>query len=78
MAELIARLTSNPAGLFGLPGGRIGVGEVADLIIVDEDQHWICAAEKFISKGKNTPFRGWDFTGSVTHTLVDGEVIYEA
>ena len=78
MAELIARLTSNPASLFGLPGGRIGVGEVADLIIVDEDQHWICAAEKFISKGKNTPFRGWDFTGCVTHTLVDGEVIYEA
>ena len=78
LGELIARLTLNPAAILGLPGGRIGVGEVADLIIVDPDSHWVCDPASFISKGKNTPFAGWDFNGSVTHTLVDGEVIYEA
>ena len=78
LGPLMAKLTSNPATIFGLPGGKIGVGEVADLIIVDPDSHWECDPARFVSKGKNTPFRGWDFDGSVTHTLIDGKVIYEA
>ena len=78
IGELIARLTSNPATIFGLPGGKIGVGEVADLIIVDLETHWICEPDKFISKGKNSPFGGWDFNGSVTHTLIDGKVVYQS
>jgi dihydroorotase len=78
MSELMAKLTLNPATILGLPGGKIGVGEVADLIIVDTEDHWICEPANFISKGKNTPFRGWDFHGRVTHTLIDGKVIYQA
>ncbi|MCG6889638.1 MAG: dihydroorotase [Gammaproteobacteria bacterium] len=78
LGDLIARLTLNPADIFGLPGGKIGVGEVADLIIVDPDSQWICDPDRFISKGKNSPFGGWDFHGSVTHTLIDGKVIYQA
>jgi dihydroorotase len=77
LGALIATLTSNPATLLGLPGGKIGVGEVADLIIVDPDCHWICDPARFVSKGKNTPFGGWDFQGSVTHTLIDGKIIYQ-
>jgi dihydroorotase len=78
LADLIARLTLSPATILGLPGGKIEPGEVADLIIVDPDPHWICSATNFISKGKNTPFEGWDFRGRVTHTLVDGNVVFKA
>jgi dihydroorotase len=78
LAELIARLTQNPAKIFGLPGGSLGAGEIADLIIVDPGTHWICKSENFVSKGKNTPFEGWDFNGSVTHTIIDGELVYES
>jgi dihydroorotase len=78
ISALISRLTANPATIFGLPGGKIAVGEIADLIVVDPDTHWICNSANFISKGKNTPFEGWDFNGSVTHTIIDGEVVYEA
>jgi len=78
LAELIARLTRNPATIFGLSGGRIATGEIADLIVVDPETHWICKAEDFISKGKNTPFEGWDFNASVTHTVIGGEIVYEA
>ena len=78
LPDLIARLTMNPASIFGLPGGKVGVGEVADLIIVDPDSHWICDAASFVSKGKNTAFQGWDFHGSVTHTLIDGRIVYES
>ena len=78
LPEVVANLTLNPALILGLPGGRIGIDEVADLIIVNPESHWICSASKFISKGKNTAFEGWDFNGSVTHTLVDGAVVYTA
>lgn len=78
VGELIARLTLNPATIMGLPGGKIELGEVADLIIVDRDSHRICSADDFISKGKNTAFEGWDFNGSVTCTLIDGCIVYEA
>ncbi|MCP4285031.1 MAG: amidohydrolase family protein, partial [Gammaproteobacteria bacterium] len=78
LAEMIARLTLNPATILGLPGGKIELGEVADLIIVDPETHWICQAQNFVSEGKNTAFEGWDFQGSVTHTLVAGEIVYQA
>ena len=78
MAELIATLTLNPATILGLPGGKLGVGEVADLVIVDTDAHWICDPQAFVSKGRNSPFGGWDFSGRVTHTLIEGKVVYQA
>ena len=78
LVDLVARLTLNPATILGLPGGKIGIGEIADLIIVDPESHWICRATNLISKGKNTAFEGWDFRGRVTHTLVDGKVVYLA
>lgn len=78
LPEIVAKITLNPASIMGLPGGRIGVGEAADLVLVDPDSHWICRAEDFVSKGRNTAFEGWDFHGSVTHTIVGGNVVYQA
>ena len=77
LPELIAKLTLNPARVMGLGGGRMQLGEPADLVIIDPDAHWVCHAQDFVSKGKHTAFEGWDFTGQVTHTLIDGEVVYE-
>ena len=77
LADLIAKLTRNPATMLGLGGGRIETGEIADLIIVDADAHWLCKSADFVSKGKNTAFEGWDFRGRVSHTLVDGEIVYQ-
>jgi len=77
LAELISKLTINPAKILGLEGGRIEIGEPADLIIVDPGIHWICRGTEFISKGKNTAFEGWDLQGQVNYTLVDGKVVYQ-
>ena len=29
-----------------------------------------------LSTGKNTPFNGWELQGKVTHTLLNGEVVF--
>ncbi len=78
LPQLIAKLTLNPATIFELPGGSLEAGAAADLVIVDPQAHWICDGKNFVSKGKNTAFGGWDFSGSVTHTIVGGQVVYKA
>lgn len=76
LPEVIARLTINPAKLLGIPAGRVAPGESADICIVDPDAHYLCRGEDFISKGKNTPFEGWDFNGRVTNTIVAGQIVF--
>lgn len=78
LPEVIARLTVYPAELLGIPAGRIAPGELADICIIDPEAHYLCRGQDFISKGKNTPFEGWDFNGRVTNTIVAGQVVYKA
>ncbi len=77
LPRLVRCLTLNPATILRLPGGRLEAGESADLIVVDPDAHWVCRAGELLSKGKNTAFDGWDFTGRVTHTIIGGELVYD-
>jgi dihydroorotase len=77
LPEVIARLSLNPARILGLPAGVIAEGELADVIIIDPDSHQVCNGEQFVSKGKNTAFTGWDFTGRVLHTLVAGQIVFQ-
>ena len=67
-----------PAKVLGLEGGEICEGGVADIAIVDLDADYVVDGEKFLSKGKNTPFNGYRVWGKVLKTLVDGKVKYDA
>ncbi|OOG28581.1 dihydroorotase [Thioalkalivibrio denitrificans] len=77
LAEAIRRVTSNPAGILGLPVGTLAPGHRADLCIVDLDTPYTPEPGNWISQGRNSPFFGWEFRGRVTHTLVAGRVIHE-
>lgn len=76
LPEVLARLTINPATLLGIPAGKIAIGELADIAIIDPDTHYICHGKNFASRGKSTPFEGWDFSGRVKHTIVAGQIVY--
>jgi dihydroorotase len=71
-------MSAAPARILGLQGGKIEVGEVADLMIADLDEKWIVDPANFVSKGKNNPFGGYELCGVVKYTIVDGEVKYQA
>ena len=77
LPEAVALLTMHPAQILGVECGSLGVGATADICIFDPKAHWILSADKFVSRGRNSPFLGWEFTGRVTHTLVGGEVVFE-
>lgn len=78
LTELMKLMSYNPAKTLNLAGGEIKEGEVADLAIVDLNAKYVIDGKKFISKGKNTPFNGYEVYGKVCTTIVDGEVKYEA
>lgn len=73
-SQLIARLTTGPAAILGLPHGTMSIGEPADVTIIDPQKRWTVRAKDFYSRSRNTPFDGMEFTGRVVRTIVDGEI----
>jgi len=74
--DAIARVTSGPAKVLGLPYGDLGPGRAADICILDPEAAWRLDENSMHSQGKNTPFRGWEMRGQVRYTLRDGNIVY--
>jgi dihydroorotase len=74
---LVARLTTGPARLLGIPAGTLDVGAAADVAVIDPERRWKVAARSFKSKSRNTPFDGWDLQGKAVATFVGGRLVYE-
>jgi dihydroorotase len=75
---VIAKLTLNPARVLGLKKGTLRVGSDADVTIIDPSLPWTVDPQAFRSKCASTPLAGMELRGRVTHTIVGGEVRYEA
>ncbi len=76
--EHYVRISSaNPARAFGLwpQKGRIAVGALADIAVVDLAREEVIAAERLHSRGKITPFEGRKTIGAPVHTLVRGAFV---
>ena len=77
LQQAIAALTSAPAEIAGIDVGKLSIGSPADICIFDPDLSWTVERESLLSAGKNTPFALWEMTGKVTHTLVDGNIVFQ-
>ena len=73
----IAALTGAPARAFGLPGGSLAVGGVADLCVIDPERPVTIDAAGLKSKSKNTPFLGQTLAGRAVLTLVEGKAVHD-
>ncbi|UVK37092.1 dihydroorotase [Mesorhizobium sp. AR10] len=76
LLRLIETLSTAPARLFGLPGGTLKPGAVADLALVDLDEPWIVSESGIRSRSKNTCFEGARLQGKVLQTLVAGRTVF--
>jgi dihydroorotase len=72
LIQAVACLSANPARILNIEGGVIAPGKTADLTIIDLDQTWVCDPERFLSKGRNTPFAGRPMTGRAVLTMTRG------
>ena len=73
--RFIACFSTNPARILHLPGGTLRIGTPADITIFAE-RPWTVDVKRFHSKGKSTPFAGWNFARRAIATIVDGNVMY--
>jgi dihydroorotase len=77
LEQLIAYLTKKPADAFGLPFGTIEINAPADLVLLDLNEEKSIDPKEFLSKGKNTPFNGWNCKGWPVMTIAEGKIAWE-
>lgn len=76
LTALAEKMSLAPRAILNL-GGGLKEGEPADFTAVDLDEEWTVEPSKFLSKGKNTPFKGRKVFGKVKYTVVDGQIKYK-
>jgi dihydroorotase len=76
LARMIELLSTNPARILRVPGGRLQAGDAADLTILAPELNVTVSAAAFRSKSRNTPFDGWQLRGGVAATVVGGRVLF--
>jgi len=77
LSALSKLLSANPARLMGIAGGRIAVGELANLTLVDVDNPFIADESCIHSKSKNSPVLGMQLYGRILKTIKEGRITYE-
>jgi dihydroorotase len=75
-ATLVDRMSTRPARLFGLPGGTLRAGTVADVTVFDPKHEWTVEPGAFLSKGRNTPYAGRKLRGRTLATIVGGRLVF--
>ncbi|MDR2838590.1 MAG: dihydroorotase [Azonexus sp.] len=76
LPQALARITTAPAAILGLPLAGLAPGAVADICIFDPAAEWQVNADNLRSRGKNSPWLGHMLTGKIRATLVDGRVVF--
>lgn len=71
---LVEKMATNPARILNLKKGELQEGGDADITVVDPEKDWRVDAERFLSKGKNTPFEGFHLQGRPVVTICKGKV----
>jgi len=75
--QLITKLTSIPSDIAKLNKGTLKKGSVADIVIFDPGEEVTIDRNNFLSKGKNSPFDGWNLKGRVKYTISNGKIAYK-
>lgn len=77
LKQLLDWMTVKPAEAFKLPYGKLAVGDIADITIIDLAREKDINPDEFLSKGKNTPFAGVRCSGYPVVTIAAGKVAYK-
>ena len=75
LMKLIELMSTNPARIYGLDGGEISQGKIADLAIIDLESEY--KIDKYKSKSSNTPFKDKTLRGEVLYTISEGKIVFK-
>ncbi|GFD71604.1 dihydroorotase [Tenacibaculum sp. KUL113] len=75
--KAVEKMSHNPAKIFKVEKrGFIKEGFYADLVLVDADKKWTVDKENVLYKCGWSPFEGVEFSNQITHTFVNGNLMY--
>jgi dihydroorotase len=78
LPKVIEKMCHNPAKIFKIAKrGFLRVGYYADIVVVDLKESQLVEKENILYKCGWSPFEGTTFSSTVTHTFVNGNLIYE-
>ncbi len=76
--KIVDKMAHNPAKLFKIEKrGFIREGYNADLVLVNPAMPWTVKKENILYQCKWSPFEGTNFKSRVTHTFVNGQLVYQ-
>ncbi|MFY7958035.1 MAG: dihydroorotase [Flavobacterium macrobrachii] len=76
--KIVEKMCHNPAKIFKIEKrGFIKEGFYADLVIVNAGLPWNVKKENIIAKCGWSPFEGYNFKSRISHTFVNGELVYQ-
>lgn len=75
--KIVEKMCHNPAKIFKIEKrGFIKEGYFADLVIVNPSLPWSVNSDNILYKCGWSPFEGTTFKSRITHTFVNGELVY--
>jgi dihydroorotase len=78
LEKIVEKMAHNPAILFRVEKrGFVKEGYKADLVLVDLNENWTVAKENILYKCGWSPLEGMNFHSKVTHTFVNGNLVYD-
>jgi dihydroorotase len=78
LEKIVEKMCHNPVRLYGIEKrGFVREGYFADLVIVDLDAAWTVSKENILYKCGWSPLEGTTFHSKVTHTFVNGNLVFE-
>ena len=76
--KMVEKMCHNPAILFQIEKrGYIKEGYFADLVLVNPNNPWTVNKDNILYKCGWSPFEGSTFKSRVTHTILNGAIVYE-
>lgn len=77
LTRIVDAFAAAPARILGWGGGRLRLGEDADLTAFDPQAAWTIDPEAFVSRARNCPFRGWRVRGRARLVVAGGRLTHE-
>jgi dihydroorotase len=76
LSRMVELLSSGPARILRVEGGTLAPGSRADVTLLDLERPFRVEPQSFLSKGRSTPFAGWELTGRAVRTIVGGTTVW--
>lgn len=77
-AKIVEKMCHAPAELYKInKRGFLREGYFADIVLIDPESYYTVSENNILYKCKWSPFEGTTFNNTITHTFINGQLVYE-